>query len=165
MIMKKFLVILALSFMALTAKAQVYVGGGIGFDGAAANGQSTAVFTINPEVGYNLDDNMAVGLGISLGFTDGVTVFSLDPYFRYYFLDWGPLRLFVDGNFNFTNTSVKNAEGAAHSTWGLGVLPGIAVPVNERWSVVGHVGRLGYYDGTFSFNLNRVPGIGVYYEF
>jgi hypothetical protein len=163
--MKKVLIILALSLMALTAKAQVYVGGGISFQGTAANGQSSAVFTIAPEVGYNLDDNMAVGLSIGMGFADGITVFSLDPYFRYYFLDWGPLRFFADGNFNFTNTSVKNVENGSHSTWGLGVKPGIAVPVNEKWSIVGHVASLGYYDGTFGFNLNSMAGIGVYYEF
>lgn len=163
--MKKLFVILALSLAALTAKAQVYVGGGISFNGAAANGQSTANFSVKPEVGYNLDDNMAVGLSVGLGFADGISVFSLDPYFRYYFADWGPLRFFVDGNFNFTNTSVKNAENGSHSTWGLGVKPGIAVPVNEKWSVVGHVASLGYYDGTFRFGLNPGYSIGVYYAF
>ena len=161
--MKKFFVIIALSLVALSAKAQVYVGGGIAFQGEAAKGESAAVFAIAPEVGYSFNDTMAAGISLGLGFGGGATVLSLDPYFRYFFADWGPVRFFADANFNFTNVSQQ--QGASSSGWGIGVMPGIAVPINNNWSVVGHIAKLGYYNGVFSFNLNGGTGIGIYYQF
>ena len=160
--MKKVLVILALSLVALTAKAQVYVGGGIAFAGAAANGENVAVFAVAPEVGYQFDDNMAAGLSLGLTFGEGTTVFSIDPYFRYFFAEVGPVRFFGDANFNFTNTS---AGGASASTWGVGVMPGLAVGLTDQWSIVAHVGKLGYYGGAFQFGINSGSTIGVYYAF
>ena len=160
--MKKVLVILALSLMALTAKAQVYVGGGIAFAGAAANGENVAAFSIAPEVGYQFDDNMAAGLSLGLTFGEGATVLAIDPYFRYFFAEVGPVRFFGDANFNFTNTSF---EGASNSTWGVGIMPGLAVDLTDQWSLVAHVAKLGYYGGAFQFALNSGATFGVYYAF
>jgi len=156
--MKKVIVIVAMALMAFTAKAQVYVGGSVAFVGQG----EAAVFAIAPEVGYSFDDNMAVGAALSVGFSDGVTAFALDPYFRYHFLEWGPVRFFADANFNFTNTS---ADSGSSSTWGIGIMPGIDIPVNDNWSLVCHVARVGYYGGAFGLNLNSGSSFGVYYAF
>ncbi len=161
-VMKKLFVILALSLAALTAKAQVYVGGGLSFVGTAANGENAAVFSIAPEVGYNFNDDMAAGVSLGLGFSEGVTVFDINPYFRYYFAEVGPVRFFGDAKLNFTNTSSKVASS---STWGVGVAAGIAVPLNDKWSFVTHVCSLGYYGNTFNFGINPGSTIGVYYAF
>ena len=158
-IMKKVLVILALSLMAFTAKAQVYVGGTLSFSGV----KDQAVFSVAPEAGYNFNDNMAAGASLGLSFSKGMTSFAIDPYFRYYFAELGPVRFFGDGHFNFTNVAVRDAEGT--STWGIGVRPGIAVNLNDSWSIVTHVASLGYYGGAFGFHLNPGYTVGVYYEF
>ena len=160
--MKKVLVILALSLMAFTAKAQVYVGGTLSFSGSG----NQAAFSVAPEAGYYFNDNMAAGASLGLGFSGGVTTFSIDPYFRYYFAELGPVRFFGDGHFNFTNVTVSNDNGqSGSSTWGIGVRPGIAVNLNDSWSLVSHVASLGYYGGAFGFHLNPGYAIGVYYKF
>lgn len=157
-IMKKILVILALSLVALSAKAQVYVGGGVSFAGSG----NAAVFSIAPEAGYCFDDDMAAGLSLGLGFGKGATALAIDPYFRYFFAELGPVRFFGDAHFNFTHTM---AGDATSSTWGIGVRPGIAVNITDNWSLVAHVARLGYYEGAFGFYLNTGSTIGVYYAF
>ena len=50
--------------------------------------------------------------------------------------------------------------------WGIGIRPGIAIPLTENISVVGHIARLGYFDGAFSVgaNLNDFR-VGLYYSF
>ena len=161
--MKKVIVVIALALIALTAKAQVYVGGQLVFQGQAASGNSSAFFGIAPEVGYAFNDNMAAGVSLGFGFGNGATQIIVDPYFRYFFAELGPVRFFADANFNFTNISAQQGESA--SSWGIGIMPGIAVPINDNWSLVGHVARLGYYDGSFSFNLNNITIVGVYYQF
>lgn len=156
--MKKIIVILALSLVALTAKAQVYVGGGLSFWGSG----NAAAFSIAPEAGYCFDDSMAAGLSLGLRFGNGATALSIDPYFRYYFAEVGPVRFFGDAHFNFTHTMAGDASA---STWGIGVRPGISVNLTDSWSIVAHVARLGYYGGAFGFNLNTGSSIGVYYAF
>ena len=161
--MKKVILVLAMAFMAFTANAQLYVGGGISF-----NGQKNAtVLGIAPEVGYNLSDDMAVGVGVGLAFADGQNAFSIEPYFRYYLVDLGPVRLFCDANFNFTSATINwGGTSTTDTTWGIGVLPGLAVNINDNWSVVSHFARLGYYAEAFDFQLNtQVVSLGVYYAF
>lgn len=155
--MKKVLLVLALALVAFTAKAQLYVGGSIAFD-------TVGGFNINlaPEVGYNLNDDMAVGLAVGLGFGGGTTV-AATPYFRYYFLDWGPAILFADAQFTYQYANYGG--GATANSWGIGICPGIAVPVGGGFSVVTHFARLGYYGGAFGLSFNRGASIGVYYEF
>ena len=52
--MKKFLFTLAAAFVTLTASAQVYVGGEVGFWRNWADGANETTFKVLPEVGYNL---------------------------------------------------------------------------------------------------------------
>ena len=140
-IMKKVLVILALSLMAFTAKAQVYVGGTLSFSGV----KEQAVFSVAPEAGYNFNDNMAAGASLGLSFTEGMTSFVIDPYFRYYFAELGPVRFFGDGHFNFTNVSVRDAEGrsatpqsstmagdSSSRTWKTPKIPNLTIPAGKR---------------------------------
>ena len=154
--MKKALLVIALVFMALTAKAQLYVGGGIGFSAAGPQ------FGFYPEVGYNFNDNMAAGLPLGFAFGNGMFDFSIDPYFRYYFADWGPARFFADANFKFL---VESMQGQSATGWGIGIRPGIAFDINDRFSIVTHIVTLGYYYNAFTFNLNTGSTIGLYYNF
>ena len=62
--MKKFFAVALVAMMAMTANAQVYVGGTVGFKSLSCDGTSATSFTINPELGYNLNENWAIGLSV-----------------------------------------------------------------------------------------------------
>ncbi|MBR1574067.1 MAG: hypothetical protein IJ652_04385 [Bacteroidales bacterium] len=51
-------------------------------------------------------------------------------------------------------------------SWGLGIAPGLAIPVSENLSFVGHLGRVGYYNDTFELGVNgNYFTVGAYYSF
>ena len=82
--MKKVVLFAVSAFAALAMSAQVYVGGSLGFSSSSlkiTDGMdklSGSSFQIRPEVGYKLDDKMA--LGIELGYTQGVPTFGNISY-------------------------------------------------------------------------------------
>ena len=50
--------------------------------------------------------------------------------------------------------------------FGIGVAPGIAIPLNESLSFVAHLGSFGYYGDTISFGVNANNVLcGLYYSF
>ncbi len=134
----------ALVATTMVASAQVYVGGGIGFSSADDGNESSTEFKILPEVGYQLDDNWAIGL--QLGYVsaqDGdVTTVSLAPYARYTFCKWDRVSLFADGQFSFAQTDVDG--GNKVNAWSIGVMPGLKFDITDKLSMVTKVGWLGY---------------------
>ena len=180
--MKKIMMTLAAIAVAATMNAQVYVGGGIGFATASNDGNSSTNFKFIPEIGYNLDENMAVG--ISFGYAQNETKvggvkttnkeFEINPYLRYTFLKFDKVNVFVDGALSYNHAD--NA-GTKVNTFGIGVKPGVAVNLNDKLSFVSHFGFLGYtnskvdVDGakatnTFGFDLDgRSLTFGLYYNF
>ena len=166
--MKKVLVVIVLALVAFTAKAQFYVGGSLGLNAAQGG---AAVINVVPEVGYAFNDNMAAGC--VLGWSNDGTLnmfddsaFTVAPYFRYYFVDLGPIRLFADAQLELLFLTNADNNPATRTTFGVGVAPGIAIPVTDHFSFVGHLGSLGYYNGAFGLNFsgNNVL-MGVYYSF
>ncbi len=111
------LAVLAIAFSASaqTEKGRWLVGGNAGFSSSKAGGASASVssFNINPNAGYFVADNIAVGAGV--GFTSatgGFSAFAAAPFVRYYFLPLGTnAKLFANGSFGFG--SVKPGSGAA----------------------------------------------------
>lgn len=179
--MKKFLMTIAAAFVATTMSAQMYVGGGIGFENKSYDGESATSLSITPELGYVLDENAS--LGISLGFGQSgkddakKTTISVQPYYRYKFMKTEKVDLFVDGTFYFANVKgdgYKDKDYKANA-WGIGVRPGVAVALNDKLSFVSTMGFLGYEsfkpDGdkatnTFGFDLNSLNlSFGLYYNF
>lgn len=183
--MKKFLMTIAAAFVAVSMNAQVYVGGSFGFASFDNGNKSQTAFKVIPEVGYNIDENIAVG--ISLGYQQGITsaawelndpnedlkLFSIAPYLRYTFAKMGPVALFADASFEYAHA---DNDGAKANGFGLGILPGIAVNLGEKLSFVSHIGKLGYLqtkadvDGakaisTFGLDLDNALTFGLYYNF
>ena len=166
--MKKLVLVIALALMAaFGAKAQFYVGGSIHFGTDQTlneNGESAALIEVFPEFGYWLNDKMAIG-GV-LGFSNdmGTTLVEISPYFRYSLLELGPVSLFLDGQLSFIYLS---AGGESNFNFaGVGVAPGIAIPVSDNLSFVGHLGRIGYYRGSFEIDANPANmQMGLYYSF
>ena len=180
--MKKIMMTLVAIAMATTMNAQWYVGGGVGLATSSYDGNSTTIWSILPEVGYNINDKWAVGTVIGYGesrikIKDGgkekVKTFQVAPYARYTFVKWEKVNLFLDVTVGYKH---ENAAGVKTNTFGIGVKPGIAVNLNSHLSFVAHVGFLGYENekvkgddkstNTFGVNLNgNNVSFGVYYNF
>ena len=144
--MKKFFMMAALAVASMTASAQIYVGGSLGYNSVKAteDAEKTSTFSIKPEVGYNLDENWAVG--IQLGYTsadDGkstVSEFEIAPYARYTFAKSGIASFFVDGGIQYVSLG-SDAKG---STFGVGFRPGVKIAASEKVDLVAKLGYLGY---------------------
>ena len=183
--MKKIMMTLAAIAVAATMNAQVYVGGSLGFNTSSHDGNTNSSVTLLPEIGYNLDENLAVGIAFGYGQTKNtveqnnveVSVtnkkFIINPYARYTFVKFDKVNVFVDGGLEYVH---KDNAGSKNNTFGIGVRPGVAVNLNDKLSFVSHFGWLGYsnskddYDGakatnTFGFELNSAVSFGMYYNF
>ncbi len=168
--MKKLILVAVAAMLALTAHAQFYVGGRVGL---MANSGYTNL-TILPEVGYNLNEKMSVGTVIGYDFdswkdTETRGSFEIRPYFRYAFLQLGPATLFADAqvqlSLNHSHDLILDTKDNGF-TWGIGIAPGLAIPLTENLSFVGHLGRVGYYDGSFELGVNgNYFTVGAYYSF
>lgn len=179
--MKKILMSMVAVLTAMNVNAQVYVGGSVGFGSAKmGGGDSESTYKIIPEIGYNLNDQWAIGVGVgyqkgtcnfgNLDFNPGKTeTFMVSPYARYTFMKSDMVNLFVDGGLGFA--SIKDTG----SVFQAGLRPGIALNASEKISLVAHIGFVGFEtfspkgDGKSSnaFGLNFDNAnimFGVYYN-
>jgi hypothetical protein len=176
--MKKIFMTLAAAIVAVSASAQVYLGGNFGIASTKiADGDNNTTYKLLPEIGYKLDDNLAIGTVV--GWSKGTPVniegkqrgtFEVNPYVRYTFFHSNVINVFVDGGVGYKH---YNGQG---NQWSLGLKPGVALNVN-KFSFVAHVGFAGWKqykpskDGAKSSNAwgvdldgNNVT-FGVYYNF
>ena len=178
--MKKIILSLMILFAAISASAQVYVGGSLAWthDDNANVGADINQFKLAPEVGYNLNDDWAVA--VELAYTHGKTssaksnAFSIAPYARYTFFEKNIVRLFLDGGVGFSTYKVKGTD--SDNGFEIGIKPGIAVSLTPKLSLRARYGFLGYRDkyagagagrGSISgldFNPNSLS-LGIKYEF
>ena len=136
----------------ISASAQVYLGGAVGFESTKANENSSSLttFKIMPEVGYNLDDNWAVGIQLGYGSNQTLgketpgkvttTTFTIAPYARYTFAKSGIASFFVDGGIQYTAYG-SDTKG---STFGVGFRPGVKIAASNKVDLVARFGYLGY---------------------
>lgn len=136
--MKKFFAIAAVALMALTANAQIYVGTGLGFsydkadsEGAKANTE----FSLNPEIGYNLTDQFAVGLDLDytnskVGDKDAVSKFGGNVYGRYNIAEVGSVKLFGELAVGYMGLG-KDAGAETH----IALRPGASVALSDKVSL------------------------------
>lgn len=162
--MKKFIIILAAVFASVAANAQYYAGGSLGVS-LHDNVADKFGFSIAPEVGYEISDNLAVGAFVEMRFGSKYSAFEIAPYVRYYFYELGPVRFFADGLFAYE--SFKWSGQSSQTSWQLAVCPGIAIPVTDQISIVTHLGAIGYNDDTSRIECDINPGarIGVLFAF
>lgn len=141
--MKKFLMTLTVALMAISANAQVYVGGGFGIASTSVDGaDDVTTFKFVPEVGYSFNDEWAAGVAFGWeGASKGMKTVSVNPYVRWTFLKAGIVSAFVDGSFEYDHVygGGNDADGIA-----LGLKPGVAVNLNQHLSFVTHIGFLGW---------------------
>ena len=182
--MKKIFALALVAMMGLTANAQGYVGGSLGFASESYDGNSETVWSIMPEIGYNLNEDWAVGLVVGYGegkdktkvdgrtYTDKVKTFAISPYVRYTPVKLDKVNIFIDGGFGYQNIKWGDVKD---NIWQFGLKPGVAINLNDKLSFVSHFGFLGYknekFKGdsestkSFGFNLGSEVSFGMYYNF
>ncbi len=184
--MKKIFMTLAAVSIAATVNAQVFVGGGIGFQTTSHDDNSDTYIKLMPEIGFNLNDNWA--LGVAFGYSENkvtntvagadittkTKLFQISPYARYTFLHFDRVNLFVDGGLDYSHS---DAEGNKINAFAVGLKPGVAVNLNDKLSFVAHVGYLGWrtskadQEGAKAFNTFNFAfdgsdlSFGLYYNF
>lgn len=151
--MKKILVLAVVALMSLSAMAEdLFVGGSLSFWRNDTDKETT--ISILPEIGYELDSKWTLGTTIGYAHTekgeddDKVigNIFQIAPYARYTYFTAGKVALFVDGGFGiYTGKSRFHGEsGDAATAWNIGFRPGVAFHLNEKFTVLAHMGFLGY---------------------
>ena len=175
--MKKIIISAVVAFAAMTANAQLWVGGGLGFNQRNYDTlqPDETSFYIAPEIGYTLNDKWDLAIGIGDVYTktdpgDSSNNFIVNPYARYTFFKTGKVGFFVDGSFAIQ-------AGDDPTEWSVGLRPGVKFAASDKVTFVASFGFLGYskvedaYDEFgFEFNGNG-PGplgglmFGCYYSF
>lgn len=179
--MKKLLVLAFAAFASISASAQFYFGGELGFSRNATDNVTTV--TIAPEVGYNFNETWAFGgvLDYDYRYHNGtdLNIFEISPYARYKYakLADDKLQFFCDGSVGF---GVQKYTGAdAGFVYHIGFRPGVSFALNNHWSLVAHLGQLGWEGATdkaaseygrknqFTWNIFKWSDLklGFYYSF
>ncbi len=136
-----------------------------------------SVYGIAPEVGYFLSDKMAVGLNIGYNYSRtkpengdafGTSFFGVNPYVRYYAFKMEKLSLYVQGGIFFATINPHDASST--NAYGIGIKPGIAYQLSNRFAINATFGNLGYanYDGDNEYGLTlngNSLGFGLTYSF
>ena len=165
--MKKIVMMAVMAVAALTANAQTWVGGEVGFTSSHVNGVGTSKeFSIKPEVGFGLNEKFDVA--IALGYTYSsdklksqlgggkfsTNTFEISPYVRYKFVKAGNFFAFVDGGLNYSTIHFQGVKNNVNQ-FGVSVVPGIAYSVSDKVTLVSHLGEGLYYDHVWMKDVAR----------
>ena len=168
--MKKILMTMVAAFAAVSMQAQVYIGGSFAIEAWSsqknAGDKSETVFKIMPEIGYNLNDQWAIGTVVGYqndkwNGVDGLSesAFTVAPYVRYTYTKVGKVSLFVDGGADFTS-----ASKADWTEISVGLKPGLAVSLTDNLSFVSHIGFLGWNQFNPDGDDNSINKIGLDFD-
>jgi len=176
--MKKYLFMALFAVAAISANAQVYLGGTLSLGTSNVkvgdnDGVSTTTFGIIPEIGYNITDVFAIGteLGFATSKTEdakAVNCWEVAPYVRANFAELGSnVKLFADVFFAYDWLSQGDADWDGFE---VGLRPGIKVSLNDNWDLIGKMKLFSYskYDETKTTTFQFAPTsvqIGVAYNF
>lgn len=180
-IMKKLLLSLFIVLASITANAQFYVGGQVGFSRNATDNVTT--LQIAPEFGYDFNEKWAFGgvLDYQYGYQDKVNlnIFEISPYARYKFARVADdkLKFFVDGGVGFGVQKVTGYDTGF--IYHIGFRPGMSYSFNEHWTILAHLSQLGWEGATdkathaygrkncFTWNIFNWNDLmfGLYYSF
>ncbi|MBQ6189589.1 MAG: outer membrane beta-barrel protein [Bacteroidaceae bacterium] len=186
--MKKLFLMAFMAICAVSANAQLWIGGSLGYDyDSNYGGAKMHALTISPEVGYNLSEKWAIACNIDYNMAkiaDGamydarydvvlntsacVHSFTINPYVRYTFAKAGIASFFVDGGFEGGFQKAEDLD--ATSIFGIGVQPGVALQISKKVCLVTKLGYLGYRHtddrNQFGFGVNNETiTFGAYYAF
>ena len=150
---------LVAAVIAVSASAQVYIGGNAGIASTKIGDQdSKTTYKVLPEIGYKINQDWAIGTVIGWGKGDPVTIEDADKcvgtfeVVRYTAVRTKMVDFFIDGGFSY-----KHYNDLANE-WTVGLKPGVALNLNKTVSIVAHAGFVGYktikgtHDGAKSSN-------------
>lgn len=131
------LVIICVLLLTLTAQAQTskgswLIGGSASFVSSKTGDFDQTDVSISPGAGYFFANNFAAGAGISFASSkqegdDATTLFSFNPFLRYYFLDIGPkAKLFGNGSFGFGSAKILG-DSESFTSWEIAAGPAIFI--------------------------------------
>ena len=150
-------------------------------------------FTLAPSVGYMLNDKMQVGLSLGYTYTTNTnyniavyalgqeewakisnSIFSVSPYFRYYFAEAGNFHFFCEAALGFSlsgrssNHDYSNVpylsydneyKGAtSFSALSLTIVPGVNYRINDNWSADCYIDLAGLF---FTHTHMNTYGVGT----
>ncbi|WP_300726826.1 outer membrane beta-barrel protein [uncultured Bacteroides sp.] len=162
--MKKILMLVVVVMAAISSvnAQKMYLGGGISLwrDDDADN----TSFSISPEIGYNLSDKWAVGGQLIYAHAhqdEGLKVnsFAIAPYARFTYYQNKVVDLFLDMGLGISSTKVKHQD--SETGFEIGIKPGIAINLNNQFSIVAKVGFAGYRDDYYISSPSNGFGVGV----
>ena len=159
--MKKIILTALVAVASLSANAQVWLGGSLGFNYTkqsikGGSDASMTTFTISPEVGYSLSDKWDIALAINeslISVKDGDTMnsFTINPYARYTYYTTGKVGFFLDLGFTVGTTNLGSDDEDSFyktddnaTTWGIGVRPGVKYAASDKVTFVASLGLLGF---------------------
>lgn len=162
--MRKIILMFICLVAAITANAQGwYLGGEIGV--WRDKGVESTNFSIVPDFGYSFNDKWSVGakLGFNHVSEPKVSTLTIDAYARYTYYSKGMVSLYADAG---AGIGTIDADG-----FQAGITPGIALKLNEHFSILATLGYLGYRDeymeeDGFGFHMKSSDlKFGFYYSF
>ena len=150
-------------------------------------------FSVVPNIGYFVGDNLAVGLNLSTTVSNSESgnttvssrTVSAGPIARYYLevansslTFFGQAGIFIGSGTTTTEVGPISNE-TSRSSFSVGITPGLAYFFNEHWAAELYLGGIGYSSvdpnkdvnadksSSFSFGLNSLAptGLGVRYHF
>ena len=172
--MKKIVMMAVMAVAALSANAQVWVGGEVGFNSTkntvkingVSSSETTNNFTLAPEIGYNLNEKWAVAMKLGFIHADdnsdvkalindalpfpissvATNAFAINPYVRYTVVKAGNFSFFVDGGIGYANIHVNGMADYFKNVnqFKVGVNPGVTYAISPKVSLVAHLGDLSY---------------------
>jgi hypothetical protein len=170
--MKKFLILAVVAVFAVSANAQYYIGGSIGFAGStdkpeAGDKTTTTGFTIAPEFGYSLTEK--VDLGITLGYSNSkektgdvelkVNGWEVAPYVRYSLVQFG--------NFNVLGKAAVSVGGGKegeqkNTNFGIRIAPIVTYALSDKFDLFTNLNFLGAGFSQVKFkDANTVTNYGL----
>ncbi len=167
-----FVAIAMLSFTALanaqTTKGSIMLGGTAGFDVQLVESSNVFNLDIQPQLGFFIADNLAVGGNIGIGFGKAgeisSTSFAVSPFGRYY-LGSDKTRFFLHAQVGIIGNSTDfNGDKISSNGYIVGLGPGVAFFLNDHVAIEGVLGynKLGgdfdYSDIGFRFGVQAFLG-------
>lgn len=168
--------------MSLTANAQFWAGGQVGFNTSktSIDGnelEKTNNFALIPEVGYKINDNWDIAVAIGYAHESGKGTTSsnrlaINPYARYTFAKCGDVSFFADGGFAYGIVHESGSDNDLN-IWQIAIKPGISYSISEKVSLVAHIGNLGWNfeklgdvkTNEFDINVTNAITFGAYVSF
>lgn len=171
--MKKYILAIAFTFvMILSVNAQDYKWW-IGGRTTLWAGDNESVVVVAPEIGYHLSQKFTVAASVGFHSYDydndanrDMSGLTLNPYLRYNAFKKGVLFGYVDGGVEF---GLGDLDGVQ-----VGLKPGIAVAITNRFCAALQFGFMGYSDGKglgarsegFGLDLSGYQsGLAFFYSF